>query len=454
MAAAADRGQARSRRTAGRALDCGVHPGELAYEAALHAARPILAAVAPFHDKLRRGMRGRRVAVRNLTAWANAERDPRRPLLWLHAPSVGEALMAQAILKAARERRPDLQSVFTFFSPSAERASSRVGADVAAYMPWDARTSVRQVLDALSPDVIGFVRTEIWPVLGREAHQRGVRVALVNAVLAGDSSRTRRPARILLGPAYRRLDAVGAVSAEDVPRFGLLGVPTDRIRITGDARFDQVWQRVQTLQRDRPLLRSLTARDEPLLVAGSTWPADEEALVTAFVRLQVQARRWRLLIAPHEPTPEHVRALERRLDDAGLSHARLPDMETAAPSNVHAIVVDRVGVLADLYAAANVAWVGGGFGSDGLHSVVEPAALGVPTLYGPRHGNAAEASRLATAGGGFVIANGADLASILRRLQDDTDARAVAGAAARRFVEQHVGGASRNADLLLEYLTP
>jgi 3-deoxy-D-manno-octulosonic-acid transferase len=427
-----------------------VHPGELVYEAALHAARPLLAVAAPLNGKLRRGVDGRRMAVRLLTEWAGQHRDTTRPLLWLHAPSVGEGLMASAILAAAREQQPDLQSVFTYFSPSAERSASRVGADCATYLPWDLRSNMRRVLDVVRPDAVGFVRTEIWPVLGREAQRRGVRVALVNAVLSEQSSRTRRPARFVLGAAYRRLDAVGAVSEDDVPRFALLGVPPERISVTGDARFDQVWQRVQTLELDKPLLHALSAGDVPLLVAGSTWPLDDECVISAITRMQGQGRRWRLVIAPHEPTPGHVAALEQRLHGAGLSHARLPGLDVAAVPNVQVLVVDRVGVLADLYAAADAAWVGGGFGSSGLHSVVEPAALGVPVLYGPRHGNAAEAARLAAAGGGFILQDVLALSSTLRRLQDDAATRTATGKAARAFVQSNLGGATANARLLLD----
>jgi 3-deoxy-D-manno-octulosonic-acid transferase len=114
--------------------------------------------------------------------------------------------------------------------------------------------------------------------------------------------------------------------------------------------------------------------------------------------------------------------------------------------------VDRVGVLADLYAAAAVTWVGGGYGRAGLHSIIEPAALGAPVLFGPRHGNAREAARLVEAGGGFIARDSAEAGSLLERFHDDAEHRRAAGAAARAFVQEHVGGAARNADLLLHGL--
>jgi 3-deoxy-D-manno-octulosonic-acid transferase len=441
-----------SRCVARCAVTCRVQLADLVYAAAARAAPPALQLAVPFSARLRRALDGRRTSLPSLREWAARERDAARPLVWLHAPSVGEALMAQAILHAVKADAPRVQSIFTFFSPSAERMAPKVGADWHGYLPWDRAADVGQALDATTPACIAFVRTEIWPVLGRMARERGARVLLLNAVLGEGSSRTGRGARWLLGPAYRRLDAVGAASSADAERLPLLGVAADRVHITGDARFDQVWRRIESLDRHRPLLRLLARGTRPLLVAGSTWPADEERLVPALAALRSHGAAWRLVIAPHEPTQPHVAALEARLDRAGFGHARLPADETDAMPPDEVLVVDRVGVLADLYSAADAAYVGGGFGSAGLHSVVEPAALGVPVLCGPRHGNAREAVRLATAGGAFIVHDAAQLQQRLHALQADEAARSAAGGAARAFVQQHVGGAYRNAQLILEGL--
>ncbi|HEX7117309.1 MAG TPA: glycosyltransferase N-terminal domain-containing protein [Longimicrobiales bacterium] len=433
-----------------------MHARERIYEAAVRGARPLLGIAAPFHAKLGRGVRGRRGAVAGLEAWAAEARDPSRPLVWVHAPSVGEGLMAQAIVAALRTRRPDAQLAFTFFSPSAERLAARVGADVSGYLPWDVRPDVRRALDALRPDVIAFVRTEIWPVLAREAVGRGARLALVNAVLGAGSSRLRAGSRYLLGPAYARLDAVGAVAAPDAARFARLGVCADRVRVTGDARFDQVWSRVERLReagvRDRHLLLArLADAAVTTVVAGSTWPADDARLVPAFARARRSAP-FRLIAAPHEPDAAHLAALERALDAAGLRHARLAAVEHGGEPLPEVVVVDRVGVLADLYAIADVAYVGGGFGRAGLHSVVEPAALGVPVLFGPRHGNAREADALAWAGGGSVIRGARELEEALTRLAREPARRAEAGRAAAEFVRAGLGGAAANAELIAALL--
>jgi 3-deoxy-D-manno-octulosonic-acid transferase len=385
---------------------------------------------------------GRREAVAILETWALADRDPALPLVWLHAPSVGEALMAAAIADAFREEMPGSQIVFTFFSPSAERVASRVGADVVSYLPWDVRSDMRRSVNALRPDVVAFIRTEVWPTLVREAKAAGARVALLNAPLGAGSSRLRPFARRLLGGVYADLDAIGIVTEKDADRFAALRVPADRMRITGDARFDQVYQRVQALDRSQPLLRSLA--DATILVAGSTWPADDNVLISAWKR--ADTRGMQLVIAPHEPTADNIVSLEALLDRHQLKHARLDAMLRGDGAPV--CIVDRVGVLADLYAIARIAYVGGGFGHDGLHSVIEPAALGVPVLFGPNHGNAVEGMDLVAAGGGFIVHDATALAGHLETLR----AESRPGRAAAAWVESRLGGAANNAALLRSLL--
>jgi 3-deoxy-D-manno-octulosonic-acid transferase len=424
---------------------------ESVYEAAMRVAGPLLGPVAALaRGKLQRGVLGRRATADLVRAWAGTHRDRSRPLVWLHAPSVGEALMAQAIIAELRQRQPDVQVAFTFFSPSAERILGRVGADISAYLPWDTAASARELLGLLEPAAIAFVRTEIWPVLTREAAAAGVPCLLVNAVLSDGSGRMGSAARFLLGPAYGRLAAIGAVDAEDATRFPLLGTPSARVHVTGDARFDQVEARIQALDRDAPLLARLRAAG-PLLVAGSTWSHDHQRLLPAIAPL-LAAGRLKVVLAPHEPSPAQLEELERALRGAGIVFQRLAVIEAEPAMPLPPVtVVDRVGILADLYAAADLAFVGGGFGAQGLHSVVEPAALGVPVLYGPRFGNSLEAGRLQAEGGGFVVRDADQLAQRIATLLLPEERRHAAERA-RRFVDGRLGGAGSNAALILAAL--
>jgi 3-deoxy-D-manno-octulosonic-acid transferase len=427
---------------------------ETAYTLALRAARPLLPLAARGEGKLARGIRGRTGVLARMEAWAHAHRDPARPLAWFHAPSVGEGLQARAVIEAFRAHRPDAQVAYTWFSPSAEGFARTVRADFADYLPLDLPGDVARALDALRPSVIAFSKTDVWPVLTREAAARGVRLAMLSGTLPASSSRLRGPARALLGPAYRRLDVAAAVSAEDAERFGALGVPAERRTVMGDARFDQVWARAAAVDRGSALLRPFGGFEGVTLVAGSTWPADEEKLVPAIALIADAEYPLRVILVPHEPTPAHLEALEARLRMYHVDRSqRLSQVEAGArPGWV--TVVDRVGVLGDLYALADVACVGGGWGTAGLHSVLEPAAFGAPVFFGPRHANAREAAELIGAGGAFELDGDDSVACQLVPIIRDATLRRSAGNAARAYVEAGLGAAERGAEIIDRLLPP
>ena len=391
----------------------------------------------------RRGILGRYVR------WAAAHRDPNRPLLWMHAPSVGEGLQARPVLALLRERRPDLQLAYTFFSPSAEEFSRGLDVDFRDYLPFDAAPHMRAALDALRPRALVFSKLDLWPELVRQARARDVRVGMVSATLAEGSRRQRPLAGALLRDAYAMLDAVGAVDQSDADRLVALGVRPDVLAVTGDTRFDQVWQRAQSADRAGRILATL-ASDRPTLVAGSTWPTDETHLLEGVRRARARLPRLRLIIAPHELTADHLADIEHWAAASGLTLARV-DAHEAESADV--VLVDRFGVLGDLYALAGAAFVGGAFHAAGLHSVLEPAAFGAPVLFGPRHHKSRDAALLLAAGGGRVVRDASGIHDALVEWFEDPQARAAAGERARAMVQQGRGAAERSAALVEKLLS-
>jgi 3-deoxy-D-manno-octulosonic-acid transferase len=269
--------------------------------------------------------------------------------------------------------------------------------------------------------------------------------------LARRSSRLGPLARFALRPAYQRLDAVGAVNDETAARFPRLGVPRGWVHTTGDARFDQVWTRLKQLQSDSALLQRLSAAGVSTIVAGSTWPADEARLLPAVARVAAD-HGLRLILAPHEPDAKHLELATRATTSAGLSHALLAEVESNDAPLPQVVIVDRIGVLADLYSLADIAFVGGAFHGGGVHSVVEPAALAVPVLMGPGHQNAEEAGELIRAGGALEAHDEAALEHVLRTWLGDDALRRQAAEAAKALVMRKLGGASANASLITEVL--
>ena len=412
----------------------------LGYDAAGHLARA-LAALAPAGDaKLLRALRARRGIRARYAGWSVANRDRTRPLLWMHAPSVGEGLQARPVLQLARRERPDIQLAYTFFSPSAAAFARGLDVDFADYLPFDTAGEAQAALGALAPRALVFSKLDVWPSLARVAAARGVKLGLVSATLAEGSSRRRGMAARLLSDAYARLDAVGAIDEHDAERLVELGVRPARIEVTGDTRYDQVWARTRAVDRTKGFVATLSS-DRPTLVAGSTWPADEHPLLGAWSKVRVDVPKARLIIAPHEPTESHLTPIERWAAETRVRSARLGADD--AP-NADVVIVDRVGVLGDLYALASAAYVGGGFHAAGLHSVLEPAAFGVPVLFGPRFANSRDAGLLIGVGGGASEATQGGLESRLRAWLTDEALRKAAGGAARELVEHGLGAAERS----------
>jgi 3-deoxy-D-manno-octulosonic-acid transferase len=431
----------------------------LSYRCAIALARGLLPFYAHLNQKAKAGLRGRQGVLRRLAAWSAAARDPARPLLWMHASSVGEGLQAEVVLQALRAAHPEWQIAYTYFSPSARQLALRQPADIADYLPWDRGRDVEAALDALRPSAIVFSKLDLWPELAIRARARGTAIGIIAATVSPVSGRLRWPARAALRPGYAAVDAAGAISREDAERLVLLGVMPSRIEVTGDPRYDSVIDRLRK-NTDGDAFRSLV-QGAPTMVAGSTWEADEDVLLPAFRAVRAARREARLVVVPHEPTAEHLARLESRARALGLpAPIRLSQAQGPAPL----IMVDRVGVLAGLYQGAAIAYVGGGFGTAGLHSVVEPAACGVPVVFGPRWDGNRDAGLLLARRAAIVVsaefpdwldldagtthAGANPLAAIWLALLRNPAHGAAAGKRGLESVEAELGAATRSAGLI------
>ena len=408
--------------------------------------------------KLAAGIAERAGLIGRLRSWAASRRDLTRPLLWMHAASVGEGLQAGAVLALLRQRHPDWQSVATHTSPSAAQDALAAPADLAECLPWDRASDVEAALEVLRPSALVFCKHDLWPELATRAAARGIPVGLIGAAVHPAGRRLRWPTRGLLLPGYRVVRAAGAVSLPDAGRLVRLGVPADRIVVTGDPRCDSALARARAIRADDPLLLRLGGGET--LVAGSTWPEDEAALLAAFGIVRAARPQARLVLVPHEPTTEALARVTLAAGALGFDAARPND-----PGGPHPLtVVDRVGILATLYAGATIAYVGGGFGRAGLHSVLEPAACGVPVLFGPRGFRNPDAAALLAAHAaaqlgpefpdwldldvGSTNAGANPLAALWLALLRHPAHAAAAGRRGLDYVEAGAGAALRNAELI------
>jgi len=431
----------------------------LAYRALLRLGWALAPTLARSRPKLAQGLAARDQVLDRLRAWSRAHRDVSRPLLWMHASSVGEGLQAEIVLKALRQAHPEWQIAYTHFSPSAEALAQRIPADVADYLPGDRRADVDAALDALAPSALVFCKLDLWPELATRAARRGAAVGIIAATVSPVSARSRWPSRALLRPGYRMVSRAGAVSDQDAARLAALGVPSANIEVTGDPRFDSALEHARSIRPDDSLLR--LGKGGSTLVAGSTWSEDEQPLLTAFAAVRAARPDVRLIIVPHEPTPEHLARLDGMAAAAGLE---TPQRLSDGGEPARLIVVDRVGVLATLYAAGQIAFVGGGFGKAGLHSVLEPAACAVPVLFGPAWQSSREAGLLLARRAAVVVSvdfpdwldldslttggGASPLAAIWLAMLRNPAHAAAAGRRALEYVEAGVGAAARNAGLV------
>ena len=419
-------------------------PLRLAYDAVANLARAATSVAPASGPKVVRALSSRRGLIERYREWAAAHRDPARPLLWMHAPSVGEGLMARPVLSSLREQRPDLQLAYTFFSPSAVKLAAGLDVDFRDYLPLDTVGDMTAALDALKPAAIVYSKLDLWSNLTTLASERGIRLGMISASLSATSSRRSGLAKAILHDAYACLDAVGAVDVADADRLIELGVRREVIEVTGDTRYDQVWERASSIAAKEELLAPLRS-GRPLLLAGSTWPSDDAVLFPAFIHLKRAMPELRLMLAPHEPTPAHLAPIYAW---AKQNRLRAVPMSEPTAGEADVIIVDRMGVLGDLYALASVAYVGGGFHAAGLHSVLEPASFGVPVLFGPRHTASRDALALLRAGGGASFSDERSAVATMTRWLRDEAVRRTAGEDARSVVRDGLGAAERSTRLV------
>lgn len=402
--------------------------------------------IAPSRDtKFLKAMTARRGLVDRYRAWAGAHRDPARPLLWVHAPSVGEGLQALPVIQRFRARRPDAQIVYTFFSPSAERFAKTVRADYHDYLPFDDAREMEGVLDALRPTAIVFSKLDVWPVLSEKAAARGVKLGLLSATVPESSRRRSGIALLALRDAYAALDVVGAISPSDAERLLRMGVRGATLQVTGDTRYDQVWARANSQSAARDALIERYDDPRPTVVAGSTWPSDEQRLLPAWLQTRRQVPNARLIIAPHELSPSHLSSIGKWTTECSLSLSRTSDPH---PRNTDVLLVDQYGILGDMYAVADAAYVGGGFHDAGLHSLLEPASFGVPVLIGPLHTDNRDANLLLAGGGAIRCPGPGDITARLLAWFRNPQVLERARASARRVVEAGIGAADRSTELV------
>ncbi len=361
--------------------------------------------IAPFHAKAHKWIQERKGLWTDLEQQLSA-RKPGQCLVWMHCASLGEWEQGRPVLEAIRQKHPDTFLLLSFFSPSGKlHARAKDLVDAVTYLPEDRAGVARRFIRLVKPDLALFVKYEFWYHYLRAVRQAGVPLVLIAAHFQAGQVFFK-----WYGGIYRAmLQCFDHIFVQDANSLQLLkGIGVKNATLAGDTRMDRVLQVASTVHSD-PVFDQLAVKRK-LFIAGSTWPADHDLLLDTFSSPDLLD--WTLVLVPHELDPKELHRIAQARPDATF-YSKMRHQQDIQP-NIRLLVVDQMGILAKLYRYSTLAWVGGALGTSGIHSVLEPAAYGIPVLFGPNYHKSREASELLQAGGAFAVSTAGEL----RRLID------------------------------------
>jgi 3-deoxy-D-manno-octulosonic-acid transferase len=376
---------------------------------------------------------------------AAGENREKYPIIWMHCSSLGEFEQGRPVLEGLRRQTPECRIVLSFFSPSGyETKKDYKGADHIFYLPLDARQPARQFIDLVKPTLVLWVKYDYWYYFLVELKKRNIPVLLISGVFREDQPFFRWYGRLhrYMLECFTYLFVQTEISKRLLGALGL----SENVGVSGDTRFDRVIE-IAEAGGSLPLIDAWCG-DRPVIVAGSTWEEDEEE-IDHYANTHPEIR---FLIAPHEIDEDRLREVEQLFRHSirfsvwerqagGIGGGGGSGMAGWPQPNV--LIIDNIGMLSRLYKYATIAYVGGGFGDDGVHNVLEAAVYGRPVLYGPVIEKYIEAVELTESGGGIVIDSALEAERVFTRLLSSPEECRETGEASRNYVYSQKGATER-----------
>ena len=376
-----------------------------------------------------------------------------RPTIWLHGVSVGEILAAKTFVKALGEAFPGFRTVLSTTTSTGQEVARKTYPDHQVfYFPADFSWSVRRVFEAIKPSLIVLVELELWPNFLEHAQRAGVPVTVVNGRISARSSHRYGLAPGLVRRMFHRIAHYGVQTEDYAERFRSLGVPDDRITVTGTMKYDAVRSSTDI---DVPVLRERLglAADAPVLIGGSTHPGEEAALLAAFQTLRQTHDDLRLVLVPRHN--ERSDELERELVAAGETVQRFSTLDKSdldSSGRAPVILVDVMGELGRLYGVADICFVGGSLIRHGGQNILEPAGLGKPVVFGPHCFNFQESvDDLLAEQAAIQVADQSELTRVLGELLAEPERARSLGERALDCLERKRGATARTIELLSKF---
>jgi 3-deoxy-D-manno-octulosonic-acid transferase len=397
----------------------------------------ILVLISLFDKKVRIGISGRKRIFEELIL-NRLTLDLSKINIWFHSSSLGEFEQAKPIIEKLK-KETDVKIVVSFFSPSGYENSKKYPfADIITYLPFDSEWRARRFIEIISPNIVVFMRYDIWPNHIWSLKKKRIPILLVDATMKKKSPRKLPLLRSFHKYLFEDFTKILTVSDEDADGFKSFKCKNVQIKVVGDTRFDRVYSR-SLASKESKIINKEVLINKKVLVAGSSWQQDEDVIIPSFLKLLKFDNNAVMIIAPHEPTLLHLEKLENEF--AGqASFIRLSNINNY--KNEKVIIVDSIGVLSILYSYADVAFIGGSFKIN-VHNVLEAAVYGVPVLFGPKIENSQEAKKLLEAGGGIMIKDKKMFYRTLRKLFSDENLIKETGKRSFEFVNKNVGTTDR-----------
>jgi 3-deoxy-D-manno-octulosonic-acid transferase len=387
--------------------------------------------IAPFNNKARLYTEGRNRLFEDL----KENVKPTDKNVWFHVSSLGEFEQGRPVIEKFRAAHSDHKIILTFFSPSGyEVRKNYNGADYVCYMPADTPDNAKKFLDIVNPKAVFFVKYDFWYNFLSEVHQRQIPLYIFSTIF--------REGQVFFrwyGKKYRKVLTFFThifVQDDNSVKF-LKNIGIENVTIAGDTRFDRVCE-ITRNAKPIPVVDNFVGESR-VIVAGSSWPPDENIIFGALRRLEGK-HNVKLIIAPHEIHEGHLAAIEKMLGE--IRSIRFSKSDAANVAEYKVLIIDNFGMLSSLYKYAEIAYVGGGFGS-GIHNILEAVSYSIPVAFGTNYKRFKEAVDLVSLGAAATVRNEEELYSVLDRYLSDSVLLKRAGQVSREYVEKNLGAADK-----------
>ncbi|MDQ2179681.1 3-deoxy-D-manno-octulosonic acid transferase [Marinifilum sp. D714] len=381
-----------------------------------------------FNPKAKQWVVGRKNVFTKLQKAIHGEED----IIWFHSASLGEFEQGRPVIESFKEKYPNSKILLTFFSPSGyEVRKNYEGADYIFYLPPDFARNAKRFMDIVNPKMAFFIKYEFWHHYLKELKRRNVPTYIFSTIF--------RPDQLFFkgyGGFHRRmLSAFTHLFVQNQESVDLLnGIGLSNVTLTGDTRFDRVYT-IATRSKTLPKVEGF-AQGKEVLIAGSTWPKDEENIIKY---LNETKNSYKYIIAAHEVDEDHINNITSKIQKTWVRYTKATKEEI---DTAEVLVIDCIGVLSSLYRYGTVSYIGGGFGR-GIHNTLEAATFGLPVIFGPNYHKFQEAKDLIEIGASKSYENYSELKNLLDIFYENSEKRNCSGLQSKNYVDRMRGASDK-----------